>query len=108
MSDEVRIEPWEAELAPLDISSYLDTPEARAEFLTAALEDGDPKTILVAIGHAAKAHGMSDLAGKIGVGRQSLYKSLSPEGNPSFETVLKLLTALGVRLAVEPQERDAA
>lgn len=97
-----------AEPAPLDIASYLETPEDIAAYLGAVLDLDDPKALVAAIGHAAKAKGMTDIAATVGAGRQSLYRSLSAEGNPSFETVVKVLGALGVRLAVRPAGRDAA
>ena len=87
-------------LKPLDISAYLDSDEAIAEFLTAALEDPSPDAFLSAIGHVAKARGMSLIAASTGLGRESLYKTFAPDAKPRFETVLKVLRSLGVTLTV--------
>jgi probable addiction module antidote protein len=66
--------------------------------LEAALEDGDPALIAAALGDIARAKGMSEIARETGLGRESLYKALSPDGNPEFSTVLKVVRALGIRL----------
>ena len=87
-------------LKPLDISAYLDSDEVIAEFLTAALEDPDPEAFLSAIGHVAKARGMSSIAASTGLGRESLYKAFAPDAKPRFETVLKVLRSLGVKITV--------
>jgi len=76
----------------------LDTPERIALYLEAAFEDGDPQLIAAAIGDAARAHGMSQLARDTGVTREALYRALSDQGNPEFATVLKVLAALGLKL----------
>jgi probable addiction module antidote protein len=89
-----------AKLKPLDISAYLDSNEVIAEFLTAALEDPNPEVFLSAIGHVARARGMSSIASSTGLGRESLYKTFAPEAKPRFETVLKVLRSLGVKLTV--------
>lgn len=67
-------------------------------YLEAALEDGDPAIIAAALGDIAKARGMAQIAKDTGLGRESLYKALSPEGNPEFATVLKVIRALGLQL----------
>jgi probable addiction module antidote protein len=69
-----------------------------AAYLEAALEDGDPALVAAALGDIARAKGMADIARETGLGRESLYKALSPEGNPEFATVLKVVKALGLRL----------
>ena len=69
-----------------------------AAYLEAALEDGDPALIAAALGDIARAKGMSQIARETGLGRESLYKALSPDGNPEFSTVLKVVRALGLRL----------
>ncbi len=81
-----------------DAAETLDTPERIARYLEAAFEDGDPALIAAAIGDAARAHGMSDLARETGLAREALYRALSDTGNPEFSTVLKVLKALGLRL----------
>ena len=85
-----------------DVAEQLDSPEEIAAYIEAALEDGDPRVIAHALGTVARARGMSDIARKTGLGRESLYKALSPDGNPSLATVLKVVRALGVRLNAEP------
>ena len=81
-----------------DVVDYLKTDEDMAEYLEAAIEDGDPSLISAALGDIARAKGMSRIARKAGLGRESLYKALSPNGNPEFATVLKVVRALGLRL----------
>jgi probable addiction module antidote protein len=81
-----------------DVADYLDSEEAVTEYLTAVLEDGDSDELLRALGHIAKARGMADIAMKSGLGRESLYKALAPGAKPRFETVLKVIRALGIHL----------
>lgn len=68
----------------------------------AALEDGDPAVVVLALGNIARARGMTQIARETGLGRESLYKALSPEGNPEFATVFKVVQALGIKLSAEP------
>ena len=88
------------ELAPFDASDYLDSEEVIAEYLAVALDDPDPDAFLAAVSDVAKARGMTDVAAHAGLGRESLYKALRPGARPRFDTVRRLLTALGVRLDV--------
>jgi probable addiction module antidote protein len=81
-----------------DAAEHLDTAEAIAAYLHAALEDGDPKLVAAALGDAARARGMTALARETGLSRESLYRALSSDGNPELATVLKVLRAFGVRL----------
>ena len=83
-----------------DASEYLDSPEMINEYLKAAFEEGDFELLIVAIGNAAKAKGMSEIARKTEMSRQNLYKALSVNGSPKFETVWKVIEALGFKLAV--------
>ena len=83
---------------PWDAADYLETEEDVVLYLEAAFEDGDPGLIAAALGDIARAKGMSKIAADAGLGRESLYKALSPDGNPEFATVLKVLRALGLRL----------
>ena len=83
---------------PWDAADHLETKEDIALYLEAAFEDGDPALIAAALGDAARARGMTKVAAETGLGRESLYKALSPEGNPGFATVLKVMRALGLRL----------
>ena len=85
-----------------DASAFLDSDEVVAEYLTAALEDDNPEVFLAAVGHVAKARGMTAIAKEAGVGRESLYKALSPGAKPRYDTILKVLHSLGVRIRVSP------
>ena len=86
------------ETHPWDPAEHLETDEDMAAYLEAALEDGDPNLVAAALGDIARAKGMTQIAREAGLGRESLYKALSPEGNPEFATVLKVVRALGLRL----------
>ncbi len=88
--------------APFDAADYLDNDATIAEYLTAALEDPDPDVFLAAIRDVARARGMAQLARDAGLGRESLYKALTPGAKPRYDTVLKLLHALGVKLSAAP------
>jgi probable addiction module antidote protein len=81
-----------------DVSEHLESEEAIAAYLNAAIEDGDPALIQAALGDIAKAKGMSQIARESGMGRQSLYKSLNENGNPSFTTIINVAKALGMKL----------
>ncbi len=81
-----------------DAAEHLETEEDMAAYLEAALEENDPSLIAAALGDIARAKGMSQIAKQTGLGRESLYKALSPEGNPEFSTVLKVVGALGIKL----------
>lgn len=98
------------ETKPFDASEFLDDEETIHHFLTAAFETGDSARIAKAIGTVAKARNMTQLAEKTGMSRTSLYKALSGEGNPEFDTILKVIKALGVELTVKPSHHldDAA
>ena len=81
-----------------DAAEYLETEEDMAAYLEAALEENDPTLVAAALGDITRAKGMTQIAKKAGLGRESLYKALSPDGNPEFSTVLKVVTALGLQL----------
>ena len=92
------------EVSEFHVSDYLDCDETIAAFLSAALEENDPEFFQVALGEVAKARGgMALVAETAGVGRESLYKSLSADGNPRLSTVMGVVDALGFKLAVEPR-----
>ncbi len=88
------------ELAPFDASDYLDNEETIAEYLAAALENPEPDAFLIAVRDVAKARGIASVAARAGLGRESLYKTLHPGAKPRFDTVRRLLAALGVKLDV--------
>jgi probable addiction module antidote protein/putative addiction module killer protein len=81
-----------------DAAEHLATEEDMAAYLEAALEDGDPAVVTAALGDIARAKGMTEIARQTGLGRESLYKALSPEGNPELATVLKVVKSLGLKL----------
>jgi probable addiction module antidote protein len=83
-----------------DVADILKTKEAIAAYLDAVLEDGDPELLKDALGAIARSKGMTDIAKEAGLGRSSLYRALSPGGNPEFATVASVLKALGLRLSV--------
>ena len=85
-----------------DAANHLETREDMAAYLEAALEDGDPALIAAALGDIARSRGMTQISRDTGLGRESLYKALSVEGNPEFATILKIFQALGLRLHVTP------
>lgn len=87
-------------ITEFDPSVYLDNEETLAEYLSAALEEDDPNIFLAAIGHVAKARGMSAIAQESGLGRESLYKAFTPGAKPRYETVQKVLHSLGVKINV--------
>jgi probable addiction module antidote protein len=89
-------------IAAFDAADYLDNDIVIAEYLNAALEDQNPNVFLQAIADVAKARGMSKLAKDTGLGRESLYKALAPGAKPRYDTVLKLVRALGVELHTTP------
>jgi probable addiction module antidote protein len=86
-----------------DAAAHLRTDADMAAYLNAALSDGDPSLVAAALGDIARAKGMTGVARKTGLGRESLYKSLSPQGHPELATVLKVVQALGLRLTAAHQ-----
>lgn len=95
-------------IAIFDAADYLDNDVVIAEYLNAALDDGDPNVFLQAIADVAKARGMSKLAKDAGLGRESLYKALAPGAKPRYDTILKLVRALGVELHTTPTHASQA
>lgn len=94
-------------ISNFDASEYIENEEDAIAYLNAAAETGDPALLQAAIGDIAKARGMGQIAKEAGVGRESLYKSLNKEGNPSFHTIVKVVDALGGRLVIEPAPATA-
>jgi probable addiction module antidote protein len=92
---------------PFDPAAYLDTPEAIAAYMTEALDSNDPGFIADALGVIARARGMTQVAREAGLSRESLYRTLSPEGNPELGTLLRVLTVLGLQLTVRPTQPRA-
>ncbi len=85
-------------LTTFDISQYLDSKEAIAEYLSQVLQDGNMDELLEAIGNIAKAKGMAQIASDTGLGRESLYKTFQAGAKPRFETIMKVLNSLGVNI----------
>ena len=87
-------------LKKFDVVDFLDSDEALVEYLNVALEENDPKYFAKALGNVARAKGMSSVSEATGLGRQSLYRALSDDGNPRIDTLFRVLDALDIRLAV--------
>jgi len=83
---------------PWDAAEHLETEKDMVAYIEVALESGDASLIAAALGDIARAKGMTAIAREAGLGRESLYKALSPEGNPEFATILKVIRALGLEL----------
>ncbi len=85
-----------------NIADYLDNDEMVQEYLNEILAEGDSKEIVIALGHIAKAIGMSKIAEQTGLSRPSLYKALSENAKPQFETILKVIRAIGSSIKLNP------
>ena len=90
------------ETSKFDIADYLDNNEMIAEYLNAVLEEGNEDEIVTAIGHIAKAIGMTKIAQETGMSRPSLYKALSQGSKPQFFTIIKVLKAVGAQIHINP------
>lgn len=88
-------------LTKFDVVDYLKNDEVIAEYITAAIEENDPDFLLQALNDVARARGMGNIAAMSGLGRESLYKALSPGAKPRFDTIMKVMQALGLRLKAE-------
>ena len=93
---------------PWDPADHLKDEGDMVAYLEAALEEGDPTLVAAALGDIARAKGMSQVAREAGLGRESLYKALSPAGNPEFATILKVVAALGLQLHAAPASPRSA
>lgn len=91
-----------------DPAEHLETEADMAAYLEAALEESDPALIAAALGDIARAKGMTQVAREAGLGRESLYKALSPDGNPEFATIMKVVSALGLQLHAAPANAKSA
>jgi probable addiction module antidote protein len=89
-------------LIPFDAARYLNDDFAIAEYMTAVLETDDFELLLLALNDIARVRGMTQVAKDAGIGRESLYKALSPGAKPRFDTIVKVARALGIRLAARP------
>jgi probable addiction module antidote protein len=88
------------EISNFDVSQYLDDKEIIAEYLSQILEDGDTAELLTALGNIAKAKVMTQIAKDTGLGRESLYKTFNPNTKPKFDTIMKIINAIGVKIQV--------
>lgn len=91
-----------ADLPEFDLAGQLKTEEDIAAYLTVVIEEGDSSELAHALGVAARARGMTDIARAAGMTREALYKALRPGAHPRFETINRVCGALGVRLTVIP------
>lgn len=95
------------EYSDWDAANYLETSEDMIAYLDAALEAGDIELLKAALDDVARARGMTDVARASGLARGSVYKALSPDGNPAFTTVASVLHAFGLRLSIVPERPRA-
>ena len=91
------------DITHLDIAEYLDSEEMVAEYLNVICRENNPALLLRAIGHVARSKGMAKIAKASGLGRESLYKALDEKAHPRFETVFKVLAALGIQMQLIPK-----
>ena len=98
MSKKIKV----AELPEFDMADHLCSDEDIAAYLSLVIAEGDAAELADALGHAAKARGMTEIAQAAGIGREALYKALRPGAHPRFDTVARVCTALGLRLTVQP------
>jgi probable addiction module antidote protein len=89
-------------ITEFDLAVLLDSEEAISEYLSQVLADGDTDELIRAVGHVAKARGMAQIARDSGLGRASLYKAFAPGAKPRFDTVVKVMRAMGVELVAHP------
>jgi len=100
MSEKIRI----ADLPEFDITEHLEDDQAIAEYLTIVLEEDDPAAFAQALGTAARARGMTEIAKASGIAREALYKALRADAQPRFDTINRVCHALGVKLVAQPIE----
>ena len=91
-----------AKLVRFDMARYLNSDKAVAEYLSQVLAHGDSDELIEAIGQIARARGMAQIARDAGLGRESLYKALAPGAKPRFETIMRVVQALGVKFRTVP------
>jgi probable addiction module antidote protein len=92
-----------AKAKPFDAAEYLDSPEMIAAYLTEALESNDQALITKAIGNVARSRGMTEVAERAGVSRENLYRALRGDVKPEFDTIIKVIHALGLNLVAQPK-----
>lgn len=92
------------DFTPFDAADYLDDDETIAAYINAALDENDPEALLCALNTVARARGITQLAKDTGLGRESLYKALSPGAKPRYDTLLKVMHGLGLTLQTRPAQ----
>jgi probable addiction module antidote protein len=88
------------ETVPWNPVGQLKTAEDVREYLAAAFEDGDPALIAAALGDVARARGITEIAREAGISREAMYKAFRPEGNPTLDTLARVISALGLKLTI--------
>jgi probable addiction module antidote protein len=96
------------ETTKFDVADYLDSNEMMVAYLNTVLAEGNDADVIVAIGNVAKSIGMTKIANETGLSRPSLYKALSDGSKPQFETVMKVLRAIGGQLQINPSSEEMA
>lgn len=91
-----------ADLADFDMAEHLDSDEAIAQYLSMVLEENDPAELTHALGTIARARGMTEVARASGLTREALYKALRPTSQPRFDTIMKVINSLGLKISVQP------
>ena len=104
MNETIRI----SDLPDFDITEHLEDDQAIAEYLTCVLEDGDPDLLVAALGDVARARGMTEIARESGLAREALYRALRAGASPRFDTVMRVMRALGLNMVAMPDRRDVA
>ncbi|AEF85647.1 probable addiction module antidote protein [Treponema primitia ZAS-2] len=89
------------EVTDWDMADHINSKEEVIAYLEAALEENDMELLLSTLGDIARSKGMTQIANDLNLSRESLYRSLSPDGNPSFSTVMKVLNTLGFHLSLK-------
>ncbi|WP_293649829.1 addiction module antidote protein [Thiolapillus sp.] len=98
MSKMIRV----SELPDFDVTEYLEDDQAIAEYLACVLEEDDPDLLIAALGDVARARGMTEIARKTGLAREALYRGLRDGASPRFDTVMRVMRALGVQITAKP------
>ena len=96
-----------SEMSDFDMAAYLKSEEDIAAYLTIVIEDGDPGELAHALGVAARARGMTEVANAAGISREALYKALRPNSHPRFDTISRVCSALGVKLIAQAVHKEA-
>lgn len=91
-----------ADLADFDMAEHLDSDEAIAQYLSMVLEENDPAELTHALGTIARARGMTEVARASGLTREALYKALRPTSQPRFDTIMRVINSLGLKISVQP------